>query len=36
MIPGIGALDDAAVVGICLLMVEQELIKYQEWKLATV
>jgi uncharacterized membrane protein YkvA (DUF1232 family) len=31
-IPVVGYLDDAAVVGACLLMVEQDLKKYSEWK----
>lgn len=31
-IPVIGCLDDAAVVGACLLMVEQQLAEYQQWK----
>ena len=31
-IPGIGYLDDAAVVALCLLMVEQDLHDYAEWK----
>ena len=32
-IPVIGLVDDALVVAICLVMVEQELHKYKEWKL---
>lgn len=32
MIPGIGQVDDAAVMGICLYMVEQELHLYKAWK----
>lgn len=32
MIPGIGYLDDAAVVALCLKMIETELSKYREWK----
>lgn len=32
VIPVIGQLDDAAVVGICLIMVEQDLHEYREWK----
>ncbi len=31
-IPVIGYLDDAAVVAICLALVEKDLIKYAEWK----
>jgi uncharacterized membrane protein YkvA (DUF1232 family) len=31
-IPIIGYLDDAAVVAFCLKMVEQDLLKYKEWK----
>ena len=33
-IPGIGALDDAGVVSLCLLMIEQDLLAYREWRLA--
>jgi uncharacterized membrane protein YkvA (DUF1232 family) len=32
-IPVIGYLDDAAVVSVCLLLVEQELQTYKKWKL---
>ena len=32
MIPGIGYLDDAAVVALCLKMIEAEFAKYREWK----
>lgn len=32
MIPGVGQLDDAAVMGICLYMVEKELHLYKTWK----
>ncbi len=32
LIPGIGQVDDAAVMGICLYMVEQELHLYKTWK----
>ena len=31
-IPVIGLLDDILVVTICLMMIEQDLMKYQEWK----
>jgi len=31
-IPIIGLMDDAAVIAICLAMIEQDLLKYQEWK----
>ncbi len=31
-LPFIGVLDDAAVVGICLKLVEQQLHEYQQWK----
>lgn len=31
-IPGIGALDDAGVVSLCLLMIEQDLLTYREWR----
>ena len=31
-IPVIGQLDDAAVVAVCLMMVEQDLHEYKEWK----
>lgn len=32
VIPVIGYIDDAAVVGACLLMVEQQLSEYESWK----
>ncbi len=32
VIPGIGFLDDAAVVAFCLKLIEREISKYQEWK----
>jgi uncharacterized membrane protein YkvA (DUF1232 family) len=32
MLPIIGQLDDVAVMGACLLMVEQDLHKYKDWK----
>lgn len=31
-IPVIGYVDDAAVVSVCLLLVEKDLMKYKEWK----
>lgn len=31
-IPVVGYLDDAAVVAACLALVEQDLLKYKEWK----
>lgn len=31
-IPVIGSVDDATVVGVCLVMVEQDLHEYKEWK----
>ena len=31
VLPFIGAVDDAAVVGACLLLVEQDLKKYRNW-----
>jgi uncharacterized membrane protein YkvA (DUF1232 family) len=34
VIPLIGYLDDAAVVSVCLLLIEQELDEYQKWKSA--
>ena len=33
-IPVVGYLDDAAVVSICLLLFEQQLAQYEEWKSA--
>lgn len=33
-IPVVGYLDDAAVVAICMLLIEQELAQYEEWKSA--
>lgn len=32
VIPGVGALDDAAVVSVCLLMIEQDLLAYRQWR----
>ena len=32
VIPVIGFLDDAAVVAVCVLLVEQQLHEYKEWK----
>jgi uncharacterized membrane protein YkvA (DUF1232 family) len=31
-IPGIGLLDDALVIALCLTMIEQDLLRYQRWK----
>ena len=33
MLPLIGQLDDVAVMGACLILVEQDLHKYKDWKL---
>jgi len=33
-IPGLGQVDDAAVVAACLLLVRQDLQKYKRWKIA--
>ena len=30
-IPGVGALDDAAVVSLCLVLIEQDLLTYRAW-----
>ena len=32
VLPFIGAVDDAAVIGACLMLVEQDLNKYRTWK----
>jgi uncharacterized membrane protein YkvA (DUF1232 family) len=32
MLPLIGQVDDAAVLGACLILVEQDLHKYKDWK----
>ena len=32
LLPILGQIDDIAVIGICLLLVEQELPKYREWR----
>jgi uncharacterized membrane protein YkvA (DUF1232 family) len=32
VLPFIGEIDDAAVVGACLLLIEQDLHKYRDWK----
>ena len=31
-VPGAGYIDDAAVVGACLLLVESDVLEYQEWR----
>jgi uncharacterized membrane protein YkvA (DUF1232 family) len=31
-LPGVGLIDDAAVLSVCLLMVEQDLYDYRAWK----
>lgn len=31
-IPGIGLLDDALVISLCIAMIEQDLLRYQGWK----
>jgi uncharacterized membrane protein YkvA (DUF1232 family) len=36
MLPLIGQLDDVAVMGACLMLVEQDLHKYRDWKQAQV
>jgi uncharacterized membrane protein YkvA (DUF1232 family) len=36
MLPVIGQLDDVAVMGACLILVEQDLHKYKDWKLGQV
>ena len=36
MLPLIGQVDDVAVMGACLIMVEQDLHKYKDWKLGQV
>ncbi|MDD2272995.1 MAG: YkvA family protein [Desulfuromonadaceae bacterium] len=33
-IPVIGLADDALVLAICLVLIEEDLVKYQEWKVA--
>ena len=32
MIPGIGLLDDAAIMGVCLSMINADFQRYKEWK----
>ena len=32
MIPGIGLLDDAAMIGVCLSMINADFQRYKEWK----
>lgn len=34
VIPVIGLTDDALVLVVCLVLIEEDLIKYQEWKVA--
>ena len=36
MLPLIGQLDDVAVMGACLILVEQDLHKYKDWKLSRI
>jgi uncharacterized membrane protein YkvA (DUF1232 family) len=31
-LPGVGLVDDAAVLSVCLLMVEQDLYDYKAWR----
>ena len=31
-IPGLGMIDDAAVVALCLKMVSKDIVKYREWR----
>lgn len=33
MIPILGQIDDAVVISVCLLLIDQELQKYKQWKL---
>ena len=33
MLPLIGQIDDVAVLGACLILIEQDLHKYKDWKL---
>ncbi len=35
VLPIIGEIDDAAVLGACLFLVERDLLKYKEWKDST-
>ncbi len=32
IIPGVGLVDDAMVVGVCLKAIEQDLARYMKWK----
>ncbi len=36
MIPIIGILDDATIIGICLKLVKKDLKKYKEWKIENI
>ena len=33
VLPVVGVLDDATIVGACLMMIEQDLLHYRKWKL---
>ena len=32
LLPGVGHLDDATVIGVCLYLIEKELLEYRQWK----
>jgi uncharacterized membrane protein YkvA (DUF1232 family) len=32
VLPVVGVLDDATIVGACLMMIEQDLLHYRKWK----
>lgn len=33
MLPFVGAVDDASVIGACLILIERDLHKYRDWKI---
>lgn len=33
MLPFVGAVDDASVIGACLMLIERDLHKYRDWKI---
>ena len=34
VLPFVGAIDDAAVIAACLMLIERDLIKYRNWKIS--
>jgi uncharacterized membrane protein YkvA (DUF1232 family) len=36
VLPFVGAVDDATVVAVCLMLIERDLFKYRDWKISQV